>query len=39
MCGCNEYMNSGVVDEMKSKCVMYYLHVPRVLLNLFFFFF
>lgn len=37
MCGCKEYMNSGVVvDEMKSKCVMYYLHVPHVLLNLFF---
>lgn len=35
MCGCNEYMNSGVlVDEMKSKCVMYYLHIP---LSFFFF--
>lgn len=35
MCGCNEYMNSGVlVDEMESTCVMYYLHVPYVVLNI-----
>lgn len=38
VCGCNEYMNSGVtVDAMKSKCVMYYLNIPFVLFNLFFF--
>lgn len=40
MCGCNEYVNSNViVDAMKSKCVMYYLNIPFVLFNLFFFFF
>lgn len=38
MCGCNEYVNSGViVDAMKSKCVMYYLNIPFVLFNFFFF--
>lgn len=37
MCGCNEYMNSGfLVDEMKNKCVMYYLHIRFVFLDLFF---
>lgn len=39
MCGCNEYVNSGViVDAMKSKCVMYYLNIPFVLFKFFFFF-
>lgn len=37
MCGCNEYVNSGVImDAMKSKCVMYYLNIPFVLFNFFF---